>query len=104
MIDSKQPRKKRKFAYTAPLHLARGFVSAHLSKELREKLKKRSVVLKKGFTVKISRGSKKGVSAKVVKVDLGARRIFLEGMIKKKQGGKEVLIPFDSSNLIVVST
>jgi large subunit ribosomal protein L24 len=104
MIQSKQPRKKRKFFYKAPLHIARKFVSAHVSKELREKLKKRSLVLKKGFVVKISRGTRKGLSAKVVKVDLGRKRIFIEGVVKKKQGGKEVLIPFDSSNLIIVST
>ena len=100
---SKQPRKKRKFMYNAPLHLARGFVSAHLSKELREKMKKRSVVLKKGFMVKILRGAKKGASAKVVKVNLSKRKVFLEGIIKKKNSGKEVLLPFDSSNLMVIS-
>lgn len=104
MIQSKQPRKKRKFLYKAPLHIARKFVSAHVSKELKEKLKKRSLVLKKGFTVKVSRGSKKGLSAKIVNVNLRKKKVFLEGVVKKKQGGKEALIPFDSSNLIIVST
>ena len=101
---SKQPRKKRKFMYNAPLHVARRFVSSHVSKELRGKLKKRSVVLRKGFTVKVLRGFKKGVSAKVVKVSLRERKVFLEGVVKKKSNGKEVLIPFDSSNLMVIST
>ncbi len=98
---SKQPRKKRLAAYNAPIHQRRKKVSAHLSKELRAKLKTRSLELKKGDTVKIIRGSRKGVSGKVTNVDTISSKIFVEKVVIKKQGGKELPIPIEPSNTII---
>ncbi|MBS1194889.1 MAG: ribosomal protein L24p/L26e, archaeal/eukaryotic, partial [Methanomicrobia archaeon] len=43
-----QPRKQRKARYTAPLHIKGKFLSATLSKELREQYKRRSLRVVKG--------------------------------------------------------
>ncbi|MEM3690839.1 MAG: 50S ribosomal protein L24, partial [Candidatus Micrarchaeia archaeon] len=57
---SVQPRKQRKYVKNAPLHIKRRMISAHLSKELREKYGRRNVQLRKGDRVKVLRGSMRG--------------------------------------------
>ena len=53
---SKRPGKQRKYRGNLPLHQRKKLVNANLSKELRAKYKKRSMSIKKGFTVKIMKG------------------------------------------------
>lgn len=101
MIKSSKPRKQRKFLYTAPLHRRQKLVSAHLSKELRAQLKKRSLPLRKGDEVKIMRGKFSGKTGKVAEVDLKKLKIFIDGVTRKKADGKEVKIPFRPSNLLI---
>ncbi|OIO27925.1 50S ribosomal protein L24 [Candidatus Micrarchaeota archaeon CG_4_10_14_0_2_um_filter_60_11] len=98
---SKQPRKQRKALYNAPLHQRARQLHSHLSKELRAKEKKRCVRVHKGDKVKVMRGIHKKHSGAVIEVDLKRRRVFVEGVTDKKQGGKEVLVPLDASNLLI---
>jgi len=58
--SSKQRRKQRKYIYNAPLHVRRKLMVSPLSKELREKLGKRNVVVKVGDKVVIERGDFRG--------------------------------------------
>ena len=99
MIKSAQPRKKRKFQYTAPLHLAAKFLNAHLSKELRVKMKKRAMRVRKGDTVKILKGKFRGLSGKVTGVSRGL--ITIEGAIIKKLGGTEIPVEVNPSNVVI---
>ena len=99
ITKSRQPRKKRKFMYNAPLHLAGKFLNAHLSKELRAKMKKRAVRVRKGDTVKIMNGKFRGVTGKVLTVLRAA--VNVEGAVVKKIGGKEIAIDIPASNLII---
>ncbi len=101
MIESSLPRKQRKFRYDAPLHIRQKWVRVHLAKELRQKLKKRAQGVKKGDTVKVVRGKFKGRSGKITAVDLGSCRVQVEGLLLKKQSGKELMAPLDPSNLIL---
>ncbi len=102
MISSRKPRSQRKFRYTAPLHIRKKFVHAHLSKELREKLKKRAIQIKKGDKVRVLRGRFKGKEGKVARVDLSKLKIYIEGMTIKKANGKESLYPIDPSNVMII--
>ncbi len=102
MIKSSKPRKQRKFLYSAPLHVRQKLVSAHLSEELRLQLKKRSLPLRKGDEVKIMRGSFRGKTGKVAEVNLKKLKVYIEGITRKKAGGKEAKIPFHPSNLIII--
>lgn len=99
---SRKPRKKHEALYKAPLHLRQKLVSAHLSKELRARLKKRSVAVRKGDKVRVMRGKFRKREGKVVRVDLSDSRVFIEGCVVKKQSGKEVLAPIHASNLLVL--
>ncbi len=103
MIESAQPRKQRKFRFTAPMHERQKFLNVHISKELRQKLstKKRAIGVRKGDTVKVMAGSHKGESGKVSSVNLRTGTVFIENIKRKKSKGKEVLVPIYSSNLYI---
>lgn len=96
---SKQPRKQRKYKARAPLHIKHMFVSANLSKELRKKYKRRSFPIRKGDEVKIMRGSFKGKTGKVEKVDVKWARASIEKIQKTKKDGTKVEVFFHVSNL-----
>jgi large subunit ribosomal protein L24 len=100
---SKKPRKQRKFLYTAPLHLRHKMLSAHLSKELREKYKTRSLPLRKGDEVEVMRGSFKGHRGKVTKIDLKRYKVYVEGVVQKKVDRTEVPRPLHPSKLKIIN-
>ncbi len=95
-------RKKRLGFFTAPLHERQKFAGVHLSKDLRAKLKKRSLPGRKGDKVKVLRGKFKKKEGKIVSIDLKKPRVFVEGCVLKKQGGKEIMAPIHPSNLLLV--
>ncbi|MHC1579575.1 MAG: 50S ribosomal protein L24 [Candidatus Alkanophagales archaeon] len=98
---SKQPRKQRLAMYEAPLHVRRKFLSAPLSKELREKYGRRSLPVRKGDTVRILRGDFKGKEGKVTAVDLKRGVIFVEGVVVAKADLSEVPRPVHPSNVMI---
>jgi len=99
---SKKPRKQRKFLYNAPLHLRRKMLAAHLSKELREKYKTRSLPVRVGDEVEIMRGKFKGRKGKIVKVDTKKLRVYVEGITIRKSSGQERLFPLHPSKLKII--
>ena len=99
---SKQPRKQRKYLTKAPVHIRKKFVSANLSKELRKKYGRRSISLRKGDKVKITRGKYKGKSGKITKVELKNSKVMVEGIQVKKQDGSKVNVRLQPSNLQII--
>ncbi len=97
-----QPRKQRRFRFRAPLHVRQKMVAAHLSKELRDELKRRSLPVRRGDKVRIMRGKFRGQEGVVARVDLRRLKVFVEGITQKKADGKEVLFPLDPSNLMII--
>ena len=100
--SSKQPRKQRKYAANAPLHLKRKLLSVNLSKELRKKHGKRNIPLRKGDTVKVMRGKFKGKRGKVTEVKTKMEKIFIEKIQIKKKDGSSVNVPLKASNLQII--
>lgn len=101
-LVSKQPRKKRLEAYTAPLHKKRKGLHIHFSKDLRKRYKHRSGLAKKGDKVKVLRGEFMKREAKIVEASLAEGKIFLEGVVAKRQGGKEMPAAIEPSNCMLV--
>jgi large subunit ribosomal protein L24 len=99
---SKKPRKQRKFLYNAPLHLRRKMISSHLSKELRQQYKRRSLPLKKGDEVKVMRGEFKNTLGKVVRIDTKKYKVYVDTVKRKRSVGTEYLVPLSPSNLMIV--
>jgi len=100
---SKKARKQRKFLFTAPIHIRRKMMAAHLSKELREKYKRRSLPLRKGDEVEVMRGEFKGKRGKVSRIDLKKYKVYIEGITRRKTTGTEVQVPIHPSNLRIIS-
>ena len=100
--SSKQPRKQRKYRYNAPLHVRRKFLSAPLSKELKEKLGRNSIPVRSGDTVQIMRGDFKGIVGKVERVSLKKLKVYVDKARVKKADGKETMRAIDPSNIMIV--
>ena len=94
-------RTDRRNYYNAPLHIRRNNMHVHISKELKDK--KRTRLVKKGDHVRVMVGEYKGKTAEVVSVDYIKRKVFLSGISKRNTRGVEHPIPFDPSNLMLVS-
>jgi large subunit ribosomal protein L24 len=101
-LASPKPKVQRKAFYNAPLHLRHKLVSAHLSRELREKLGIRSLPVVVGDRVMIMKGDYKGKTGKVVEVDLKGLWVKVEGITRKKADGTEVLVKFRPWNLLIL--
>ena len=99
--SSKQPRKQRKYRANAPLHTRRKFMKSKLSKELKEKHKKRSITVRKEDTVKIVTGSYRGKTGKVTKVDYTKLKVLVDGASRVKKDGTRIPYPIDPSNIII---
>lgn len=99
-----KPDTERKKYYSEKLHKKKKRVHAHLSKDLRGKLKKktRSLQIRKGDTVKVMRGSKKGKEAKVSRVNTVRKKIYLEGVSVTNARAKEMPVALEPSNLLLV--
>lgn len=100
---SKQPTKQRKYMRNAPLVVKHKLVSVHLSKELKEKYKRRAFPVKKGDEVVVMRGKYKNKNGKVSRISLKTSKIFIEGITRKKVAGTEVQASFHPSNLKIVN-
>jgi len=78
--------------------------AAPLSKELREKHKRKSLRPVKGDGVKIVRGGFKGIEGKVSRVDPQLGKVFVEGVTREKiAGGKTSGVPIDASKVVITN-
>ena len=100
-ISSKQPRKQRKYRINSPLHIKNKFLSAHLSKDLRNKNNMRSIRAKIGDKVKVLRGQFKNSSGTIEKVDVKKSRIYISKIELNKKDGSKRQIPINVSNVLI---
>ena len=102
-IRSKQPRKQRKYLYNAPLHIRRKLFVSPLSKELREKLNRRNVVIRVGDKVKIERGDFRGKEGVVFYIDTKNYRVYVDSAFIEKKNGEKSYYPIHPSKLRVIA-
>lgn len=100
--SSKKAKKQRKYRYNAPLHIKKKFVGSHLSKELREKYKTRSMSIVKGDKVKVARGQFKGRTGKVEEVNIRKCKILISGIEIQKKDGSKAGCPINPSNVSII--
>jgi large subunit ribosomal protein L24 len=100
MVTSSQPRKQRKFRYTAPLHVRSKFMTCRLSEELTKKYG-RSARVVVGDIVKVMRGDFSGTEGKVREVNVKREQITVEGISVARADGKEQPRPIHPSNLLI---
>ena len=98
---SVKPSRQRKYRAEAPLHLRQKFVNVHISKELRNKHKKRAVAVRKGDKVTVMRGSFAKRTGKVERVDLKKTEIYVNGIERSRRDGTKAPIALHPSNLMI---
>ena len=76
---------------------------AALSKDLREKYKRRSTRPRVGDSVRITRGEFKDIEGKVMKVMPQEGRLTVEGVTREKIKGGTSQIPMYASNVILTA-
>jgi large subunit ribosomal protein L24 len=99
---SKRPGKQRKYRFEAPLHLRKKFVSVNLSKELRKKVGKRNIPVKKGDKVKILRGKYNGKTGNILNVLLKKSKVIVDGINVTKRDGSKANVKLEPSNLQII--
>ncbi len=98
---SRQPRKQHAFVAKAPLHVRSAMVGSHLSKELRQKHKTRSMRVRKGDKVKVQTGQFKGKSGAVESVDTRNAMVYITGIESVRKDGTKAMRPIHPSNLLI---
>lgn len=96
---SKKPKKQRKFLRTAPLHIRRKMMAAHLSAELKKQYGRRSFPVRKGDEIVVMRGKFKKRTGKVARVNTKKYRVYIEGVMIKRTDGTERQAGIHPSNL-----
>jgi len=96
-----KPRKQRKMLFQAPLHRRYRLFSAPLAPELRKSRGVRSLPLRVGDTVMITRGDHKGFEGKVTRVDRKKYRVFIEGLTREKVDGTTIFVGIHPSKVMI---
>lgn len=95
---TKKPSKQRKRLYQAPLHQRRKMMTAPLAPALQEKYGVKSLVVRKGDSVRLTKGSFKGIEGEVSKVDYKKMRLTVEGITFEKTDGSAQNFPVRACN------
>ena len=76
-------------------------MNSHLSKELIQKYKIRSIRVRKSDKVKIVRGQFKSKTGSVNRVDIKKNKIYIDGCEVIKKDGTKAFYPINPSNIII---
>ncbi len=87
--------------FKAPKHKQLKRCAAPLSKELREKYKRRTVNVRKADIVKVVRGKFKDHAGEVMNVNPTKHGIYVDGVTIKKADGTDVPRAIDPSNVVI---
>eukprot|EP00669_Euglena_mutabilis_P001513 TRINITY_DN1193_c0_g1_i2.p2 TRINITY_DN1193_c0_g1~~TRINITY_DN1193_c0_g1_i2.p2 ORF type:complete len:213 (-),score=75.35 TRINITY_DN1193_c0_g1_i2:187-825(-) len=87
----------------APWTERRKFMSSPLSKELRAEHGVRTMVVRKGDTVRVRAGDFKNTLGKVTESDIKALRVYVEGIDRRKNNGKMVPVALHPSQLEITT-
>jgi large subunit ribosomal protein L24 len=100
-MKTTKPTKQRKRMYQAPITERYRRFSAPLSSKLKDSQGTSSVQVRKGDTVMIMRGDRKGSEGKVNQIDRKNYRIFVEGTNREKVDGTTIPVPIHPSKVMI---
>jgi large subunit ribosomal protein L24 len=101
--SSSNARNQRMARRLAPFHIRERLLRTCISKELSQRYETNSLPVKIGDRVKIMKGDHKGKLSKIQRVDHKLLKVYLEDIKVKRADGREVGIPFQASNLQIIS-
>ena len=100
-MKTTKPTKQRKRMYQAPVTDRYRRFSAPLSSKLQDSHGTSSVPVRKGDTVMIMRGDRKGSEGKVNQIDRKNYRIFVDGATREKVDGTTIPVPIHPSKVMI---
>jgi large subunit ribosomal protein L24 len=100
-LKTSKPSKQRKMLFKAPDHIRYKKFSATLAPDLRKSYGTRSLPLRRGDSVRIMRGDRKGFEGKVARVDRKKYRVYIEGLTREKVDGTTVSVPVHPSKVMI---
>ncbi len=89
--------------FQAPAHARCRYFSAPLSPELKKKHGTNAVPVRRGDTVRIMRGDRKGFEGKITQVDRQGYRIYVDGVTRTKVDGTSTQIPIHPSKTMITN-
>lgn len=98
-----KPRTQRKRLFQSSPHLYSRYFSAALSPDLKLRHNTNAYPLRRGDTVRVMRGDRKGFEGKITKVNRQKRRIFIEGVTREKVDGTAIQIPIHPSKVVITN-
>ena len=93
--------KSRKRRFDAPNHIRRRFLSAPLSPPLKAQYGVKSMPVRRGDIVTITKGDRKMTEGRVTKVNITDGILFVEGMTRQKLDGTTVQTPIKAENTMI---
>ncbi|MFX1533509.1 MAG: 50S ribosomal protein L24 [Promethearchaeota archaeon] len=101
---SKSPQKQRRRQKKGPLNKRHKQLVSPLSPELRKKFEIRSLPVRKGDTVVVTKGSFSGSQGRVAVVNLKDLRIEIDGIDREKADGTKIYYPVSPANVQIIRT
>ncbi len=98
-----KPSKQRKMLFQASGHVRHKHFAAPLSPELRASHRTRTLPVRSGDTVRITRGDRKGFEGKVSRVDRKKYRVYVEGLTREKVDGTTIFLPIHPSKIVITN-
>jgi large subunit ribosomal protein L24 len=100
-MKTTKPTKQRKRMHQAPVTERYRRFSAPLASKLKESHGTNSVPVKKGDTVMVMRGDRKGLEGKITQINRKSYRIFVEGADREKVDGTKIPVPIHPSKVMI---
>ncbi len=100
---TKKPSKQRKMLYQAPDHKRYKFFAAPLSSALATSHKVKTLPVRSGDTVRVTRGDHKGLEGKVTQIDRRKYRIYIEGLTREKVDGTAIPVAVHPSKVVITN-
>ncbi len=100
-MKTTKPGKQRKRMYLAPLSERYRRFSAPLSSKLKDSHGTNSTPVRKGDTVMVMRGDRKGSEGKVTQIDRNKYLIFVDGATREKVDGTQIPVPIHPSKVMI---
>ncbi len=100
---SSKPRKQRKVLHGGKINIKRKMLGVHLSDRLREKHGVKTIPVRQGDSVRISRGDFSGIDGKIIEVDTENNSLLIEGVTRENVSGTTIRVPVHPSKVVITN-
>ncbi|AAK39831.1 60S ribosomal protein L26 (nucleomorph) [Guillardia theta] len=95
-------RKNRKRCFLNLKRKNSNIIKTNLSKEMQKYHKKKTLILKKNYEIKVKRGDFKGKTGKVIQIKPEQQKIFVDNIFRNKFEKTNIFVPLKPSNIQII--